>query len=133
MGTGDPAFYLTPSCPFYDYPLGESSPYGQQSLQYLGVLSRVVGAGSAWPAAMGLTLERSYFSFYNAGNGTCHTGKGTCYLDGSTKGFLQNVGAGKNFPSCEADDDQAAQHPTVAWHSNAVPNRSCWLIACRRL
>lgn len=107
---GDPAFYPTPSCPFYKYPFGQFSPYGQQTFGYLGELASAVGGGRAWPDDMPQQLEEAYYALYRDDASACDAACGagcTCYLDGSTKGFLNNEKAGKHWPSCGADDDQA--------------------------
>merc|ERR1711871_827605 len=36
---GEPAFYPKPSCPFYEYSLGQQTPYGQQSAVLLQTMS----------------------------------------------------------------------------------------------
>lgn len=104
---GDPAFYPHPSCPFYEYPFGEQSPYGQQSLLTLKVLSLAVGNHSAWTDALPQKLEASYWDYYGKQGGSCTTTKGACYRDASTKGFVAHVARGEHWPRCGANDDQA--------------------------
>jgi hypothetical protein len=103
-GSGEPEFYSKPSCPFYDYPLGEDSPYGQQTRVYLSTLSQKADGDVTPPE-----LEAAYYGYYKAG-GPCFTTvlNGTkCYHDGSTKGFIANEKAGSHWPVCGANDTQA--------------------------
>ncbi|EOD07762.1 hypothetical protein EMIHUDRAFT_218325 [Emiliania huxleyi CCMP1516] len=103
---GDPAFFPTPSCPYYDYPFGEQSPYGQQSLLYLKALAQSIGGGKGWSDDVPSALESDYFASYRPG-GLCKTACGACYQDGSTKGFVANELKGLRWPSCGANDTQA--------------------------
>lgn len=41
----DPAFYPVPSCPWFDYPVGASSPYGDEILPLLRHLAAEAGGG----------------------------------------------------------------------------------------
>jgi ADP-ribosylglycohydrolase len=101
VGQGDPEFYHTPSCPFYDYALGENTPYGQQTLAYLNA----VKGKTIDPAQM----QKAYEALYTSG-GRCYTttqNASKCYKDGSTKEFLKNVASGLNYPKCGGNDTQA--------------------------
>lgn len=105
---GEPAFFSPPSCPFYTYSEGESTPYGQQNQALLKFLAdsppRPHFNGSAW--------QDAYYAYYGPKDATCHerndmTHHKGCYWDGSTKGFVKNYEAGKRFPHVGADDTQA--------------------------
>lgn len=106
---GDAAFYSPPSCPFYKYPEGENTPYGQQNRVFLSTLSAAPPiAGINWPPFM----QEAYWQYYGPDNAPCHerqvpiahtTG---CYWDGSTKGFIANYQAGKRYPHVGANDTQ---------------------------
>jgi len=93
VGAGEPEFYPTPSCPFYKYPSGANTPYGQQYLAYL-----TVGAASGGfdPSA----IEAAYAALYKSA-------PTYWYRDASTKEFLANEAAGQHWPSCGGNDDQA--------------------------
>jgi hypothetical protein len=88
VGQGNPEFFHTPSCPFYDYALGENTPYGQQTLAYLDA----VKGETIDPVQM----QKAYEALY-AGGGRCYTTVSNatkCYKDASTKEFLKNVASG---------------------------------------
>lgn len=102
----DAAFFSPPSCPFYTYPEGENTPYGQQN--------RVILAAVA--ANKGLDVEAvqdSMWAYYGPEGAPCHTRSirggpvGGCYWDGSTKGFVANYEAGLRYPHVGANDTQA--------------------------
>eukprot|EP00050_Salpingoeca_kvevrii_P007858 m.299110 g.299110 ORF g.299110 m.299110 type:complete len:346 (+) comp14040_c0_seq1:2-1039(+) len=97
VGQNPPEFYSPPSCPYYNYTEGSFSPYGQQTLVFLSSL--IEGNGT-----VPTILERNYNALYTIG--VCGPDSG-CYQDGSTKGFLANERAGKHYPYCGANDDQA--------------------------
>ena len=60
VGSGSPIFFSPPSCPFYNYPLGSGTPYGQQT----EVTLSVGAAGGGWaPSA----YEAAYYALYKAG------------------------------------------------------------------
>lgn len=93
VGSGEPEFFSPPSCPFYSYPPGDSTPYGQQLLAYLRV-------GAATGAFAPTAVEAAYAALYAAA-------PAYYYKDASTKEFLANERAGKTWPSCGGDDNQA--------------------------
>jgi hypothetical protein len=97
VGQGDPAFFPTPSCPFYQYALGESTPYGQQTMAHLSV-------GAATGAVAPEDLQTAYYDIYKAGGPAA---AGGWYRDASTKAFVANVAAGRVWPSSGAQDSQA--------------------------
>ena len=96
VGSGVPEFYKTPSCPYYTYQPGWSTPYGQQELFEL---QAVVGAGGLDPKA----IEAGYYSAYRAGG----SAPKAYYQDASTKEFVSNVAAGQHWPTCGGNDNQA--------------------------
>ena len=93
VGSGVPEFYKTPSCPFYKYPSGDNTPYGQQFQAYLSV-------GAATGSFAPTDVEKAYASLYSAA-------PAFWYKDESTKEFLANEAAGQHWPSCGGNDDQA--------------------------
>ena len=93
VGNGEPEFYKTPSCPFYKYKSGDSTPYGQQFQAYLSV----GGASGAFAPA---DVEKAYAALYGAA-------PAYWYKDASTKEFLQNEANGQHWPSCGGNDNQA--------------------------
>jgi len=106
-GTGrkDAAFFSPPSCPFYRYPEGENSPYGQQ---FRLILNSLATAGGLKPTL----IQDAYWSYYGSPTGACHqrqnfTSHVGCYWDGSTKGFVANYEAGLRWPKVGANDTQA--------------------------
>jgi ADP-ribosylglycohydrolase len=103
----DAAFFSPPSCPFYKYPEGENSPYGQQNRV---ILSTLANEGSFEPTK----VQDAYWAYYGPDGAPCHerqgmlpTQKKGCYWDGSTKGFVANYQAGKRWPNVGANDTQA--------------------------
>ena len=112
VGDSAPEFHDPPSCPFYHYPLGENTPYGQQTLVYL---KEIAESGTFTPGG----LVKAYYAFYGAKGAPCevhtsegvpcptHTNKTCCYWDGSTTGFVNNMRSNKTvWPSCGVDDNQ---------------------------
>lgn len=106
---GDPAFYSPPSSPFYHYPEGENTPYGQQNRMYLATLA----TSPPKPHVNATLMQDAYWSFYGAKDGACHdkqipvVHKTGCYWDGSTKGFVANYQKGQRWPHVGANDTQA--------------------------
>ncbi|KAL6062138.1 ADP-ribosylation/Crystallin J1 [Balamuthia mandrillaris] len=92
---GRPEFHEPPACPFYSYEPGRNTPYGEQTLKLL----EIVAEGGAFDVAEAVEKHRLYFD-PEAGS---YTGR----LDHSMKGFLANVKAGKKYPECGSDDEQA--------------------------
>jgi len=89
----DPAFFLTPSCPFYStarfpghYSLGQSSPYGEQMAAYVTFL---VERNGSWDT---MAFHSFYLDFLKHYGGR---------LDHASRGFLES--GGKVAP----DDAQA--------------------------
>ena len=106
VGDGDPAFHVPPLDLWYQGKLGGSTPYGQQNVAYLTV-------GAATGGFDPRAIEAAYFQIYNPA--TCPGPSGGVYLDASTKEFVANEVAGRHFPACGGDDDQAdaAAHMTA--------------------
>lgn len=110
-GGQQPAFFSPPSCPFYKYPEGENTPYGQQNRVYLGVLAAKPPHSSSdiEPAA----FQDAYYAYYGPEGAPCHTRQGMlptqkhgCYWDASTKGFVDNYETGRRYPQVGANDTQ---------------------------
>jgi ADP-ribosylglycohydrolase len=93
VGSGVPEFYKTPSCPFYKYQKGDSTPYGQQFQAYLQV-------GASSKTMKPTDVETAYASLY--ANAPSYW-----YKDESTKEFLANEANGQHYPSCGGNDNQA--------------------------
>lgn len=126
VGAGDSAFFSPPSCPFYDYPSGENTPYGQQNRMYLATLAKTSRRASNVNAKL---MQDAYYAYYGPEDAPCHSqqqpavNKTTgCYWDGSTKQFIANYMAGKRWPHVGANDTQANAMvhmiPIVAAHAD---------------
>jgi ADP-ribosylglycohydrolase len=96
VGSGSPFFFNPPSCPFYQYSPGWSTPYGQQTLTTL----QVCATGVCDPVA----YQNAYYALYKTGGPADRQGY---YFDASTKEFVANVEAGDNWPNCGGNDNQA--------------------------
>lgn len=94
---GVPEFYPVPSCPFYKYSSGMSTPYGQQYMAYLSV-------GAAKGAYPPTSIEAAYLAMWGPGGPAA---AGSWYKDESTKEFLSNEASGRTWPSCGGNDNQA--------------------------
>lgn len=115
VGDTEPEFHNPPSCPFYNYSLGENTQYGQQGRTYLQSI-----AENGWDPK---TQQSAYFDFYGAKDAPCalHATEEVpcppaqpnvtcCYWDFSTIVFVDNVRTNKTCLedlSCGADDTQA--------------------------
>jgi ADP-ribosylglycohydrolase len=97
VGSGVPEFFNPPSCPFYSYPLGWGTPYGQQDLIYLQV-------GAATGGFAPTDVEAAYYAVYRAGG---IAPAQSWYQDASTKEFVLNEDLNITWPLCGGDDDQA--------------------------
>ena len=85
-------FYKPPHSPFFSYPSGRPSPYGEQTKILLSSLSHHHGLN---PHTYAHTLAQTY-------------GKGwDGYRDASIKGFLRRWYVGERPPMCGAEDWQA--------------------------
>jgi len=103
-----PEFHEPPSCPYYKYPSGASSPYGDQAMV---LLRSIAAAGELQPTH----FETSLAEF--AREYPLRTPPGR--LDNATKQFAKNVAEGRRWPHCGAEDSQAISLTKVA------------LLACR--
>eukprot|EP00238_Polyblepharides_amylifera_P005020 CAMPEP_0196594222 /NCGR_PEP_ID=MMETSP1081-20130531/77701_1 /TAXON_ID=36882 /ORGANISM="Pyramimonas amylifera, Strain CCMP720" /LENGTH=282 /DNA_ID=CAMNT_0041918425 /DNA_START=318 /DNA_END=1166 /DNA_ORIENTATION=+ len=98
---GNPEFFNPPSCPFYRYPLGAQSPYGDEALP---LLKSLVDHGGLDPQA----FSQDLFAAFKAYPGR---------LNHASKEFLRNMQSGRGWPDCGARDDQAhclVKAPVVA-------------------
>jgi|EP01046_Picozoa_sp_COSAG06_P020000 hypothetical protein len=98
--SGSPEFHEPPACPYYDYPSGSLSPYGDEAL----VLLRCMCAsdnGEAGGELEPVEFAGALFEWakeYREGGG---------FIDHATQGFLTNMLAGQGWPQCGAEDKQA--------------------------
>lgn len=98
VGTGVPEFFSPPQNAFYTQPLGENTPYGQQWRS----AHLPTGAGNAsFPPTV---IEQLYFNTYQPGGVAT---KNSWYFDESTKEFVANEEAGRKWPQCGGNDNQA--------------------------
>lgn len=108
IADGDPAFFSPPVSPFYTYPEGENTPYGQQTRVYLSALA----SSSTLPQIEPVALQNAYYAYYGPENAPCHDRQTAehqsgCYWDGSTKKFVANYEDGQRWPHVGAIDSQA--------------------------
>ncbi|KAM3567974.1 hypothetical protein VYU27_009892 [Nannochloropsis oceanica] len=99
-GGKDPAFYPVPSCPYFTYPLGASSPYGDEILPLLRFLAGERGKEGA-KEKEGFDTEgfaRASFEFLEE-----YTGR----LNHVSKLFVEARKAGKEGAAAAVDDSQA--------------------------
>jgi hypothetical protein len=97
----DSSFFPTPSCPYYNYPSGVFSPYGDESVP---ILKSMVQSPSAefevTPACE--EIYKFYRSYAEEGD-KGYVGR----LNHVTKTFVSERDAGKEWSQCAADDSQA--------------------------
>ena len=95
--------------PFYDYPVGEFTPFGEQMAVYTHALA---AAQQVDPQGIADAYNAYYTSPIN------ETRKYVSYVDNATKGLLHNVANGKKWPHTGAGDTEtnAVAHvlPVVA-------------------
>lgn len=96
VGNGVPEFFNPPSCPFYKYQPGWSSPYGQQTVSHIAV-----GANGTFRPT---EIEASYFFRWGPRS---IADKESWYFDKSTKEFVANENLGIHWPKCGGNDNQA--------------------------
>ena len=99
VGRGEAAFYSTPSCPFYSYPLGVLSPYGDESMPILRSLSEV---GSYDRDHVANTMYENFRSYTEEGS-KGYIGR----LNHAPKMFVEARTSGKSWDECGQDDSQA--------------------------
>jgi hypothetical protein len=85
----DPEFLSPSHAPFYDYPVGEFTPFGEQTMVYARSL---VSEGKVDPSA----IAAAYTAYYTPPLNTSR--RFNSYYDNATKGFLANVAAGRTWP-----------------------------------
>lgn len=88
---GEPAFHDPPACPFYHYPLGVWSPYGDEALPLLTSLT-------AKGDFDGQHFTDTAFDFFSKYQGR---------LNHATQSLVDNVKMGKKWPDAGVNDDQA--------------------------
>ncbi len=97
VGEKDPAFFPTPSCPFYTYEVGALSPYGDELLPLLRHLAGEGGGGGGGFDAAAFAQES--YSFLKAYPGR---------LNHVSKLFIENWEAGKRGGVDAAVEDSQA-------------------------
>lgn len=107
--TATPEFLPTSHAPFYDYPPGSFTPFGEQMAVYAHSLAQEQRVD---PQA----IADAYAAYYSAAENA--TRPFVSYVDNATLGFLANVGAGRRWPHTGAGDTEtnAVAHvlPVVA-------------------
>ena len=96
----DPAFYPVPSCPYFTYPVGASSPYGDEILPLLRFLAGERGkeGGKEEGGFDAEGFARASFEFLKEYKGR---------LNHVSKLFLEAREAGKEGAAAAVDDNQA--------------------------
>jgi ADP-ribosylglycohydrolase len=87
----DPAFFIPPSSPYYQYESGELSPYGAEAFAVLQVLAGRVNI-------TGQELTSGFVA---------HMKQYPGYRNKATRFLIENAEAGLQFPRAGADDEQA--------------------------
>eukprot|EP00051_Salpingoeca_urceolata_P027912 m.483934 g.483934 ORF g.483934 m.483934 type:complete len:606 (-) comp23122_c0_seq1:39-1856(-) len=109
----DPAFYTPVSSPYYTYPEGAQTPFGEQMFTILRSLASTAGVADV------TNLTKSYYDYFMLENATrsWHT-----YVDNCTRGFVHNVQTGKEWPETGDGDDEvnAEVHTLVVAAAAAV-------------
>ena len=91
-----PEFHEPPANKYYAYKSGVLSPYGDQAL----VLLRGIANGTG---DLKCEFDPQHFSELLLSFGRSYHG----YVDHATSGFCQHMDAGRRWPDCGADDNQA--------------------------
>lgn len=101
-GGKDPAFYPVPSCPYFTYPVGASSPYGDEILPLLRFLAGEGGKEAEGGREEGVFdaegFAKTSFEFLKAYKGR---------LNHVSKLFVEAREAGKEGAAAAVDDSQA--------------------------
>lgn len=84
-----PEFFPVSHAPFYDYPVGELTPFGEQTMVFGGAIIKHGGVD-------GQAIADGYTKYYTAPANMSRPWRS--YYDNATKGFLANVRAGRVFP-----------------------------------
>ena len=109
-----PAFFSTPSCPFYDstqfpghYNLGDASPYGEEAKLFLDFLV----------SNHGKFTNGNDFAQYTLEWAKGYTGRKNGWLKEFEKNMTQLTENGETnvYPSCGADDAEAILSPKVVF------------------
>ena len=95
--SADPEFLPHSYVQYYDYAPGLWTPFGEQMEVYASSLARVQRVDP-------LDIASSYAAYYSAPSNTSRPF--LSYYDNATKGFLQNVRAGRTFPHTGAGDTE---------------------------
>lgn len=99
VGAADPVFFGTPSCPFYSYPLGVFSPYGDEALPLLHSMAES-GAFDKEKAS------KAMYEFYKTYTDTGDKGYAG-RLNHAPKSFVEARDEGKTWSQCSSVDHQA--------------------------
>ena len=91
-----PEFHEPPACPYYEYPCGALSPYGDEALVLLRCMCANDGNELEPVEFAGALFD--WAKEYRKGGG---------FIDHATQGFLTNMLADKSWPDCGAEDKQA--------------------------
>jgi len=94
---GTPEFLSPSHAPFYNYPVGTVTPFGDQTVVYAEALAT---AGSVDPVA----IAAAYEAYYTPPMNTSRPYKS--YYDHATKDFLANYAAGKRWPHTGGNDSE---------------------------
>lgn len=96
----DASFYPTPSCPYYSYPFGVYSPYGDESIPLFRSLA-CVGSYDCKDVASNM------FNFFSAYPDKTPEKDYNGRLSHVPKVFVEARGSGKSWEECSSDDFQA--------------------------
>ncbi len=99
--TEDSSFYPSPACPYYNYPLGVFSPYGDESIPILR--SMVKQSQSTFEVEPTCEEIFSFYRSYAQEGDKGYVGR----LNHVTKTFVAERESGKDWNQCAADDSQA--------------------------
>lgn len=92
-----PEFFPVSHAPFYDYPIGEFTPFGEQMFVYTDTIAK---SGNVHPQE----IANAYTKYYTAPMNESRPF--VSYVDNATKGFLKNVEAGHVWPHTGAGDTE---------------------------
>ena len=108
--------FVTPShAPYYNYSVGEFTPFGEQTLIYAKAL---VQAGRFDPQA----IADAYAAYYSPP--AMKSRPWRSYIDNATKGFMGNVHAGRRWPHTGAGDTEVREMRPIR---NLDLNEACTL------
>ncbi|KAK9812894.1 hypothetical protein WJX72_005338 [[Myrmecia] bisecta] len=104
--TDTPEFFEPPSCPFYQYPTGALSPYGDEIVPLL----QSVAANGGLDGAKATQACYEFFKTYPDKDAGILSDKPKGYagrLNHVAKELIANLEKGATFPNASADDSQA--------------------------